>query len=350
MSAVTAVRTIASAGTDVLPSGGVPLLTQFSTPAECSTRWFHSSSSGENYLFNFSRFKIASDTEYFDYYFSACLPYSTLAAVISPGVCPSGREAGNIVYYSAEQLYVGECCPSGWWVTEPGRTGCSTIFTTPWTAITGYTESGTTYWDSPMVITTTGINTVRDGDGSIVMRLPYTTSSVTKKSTTVVSSGIASAEPFQIFWKAEDLRLFPTEYASSLASRIDVPFATSTPASPGARLGSGTPQTSTPVPGLSTAAKAGIGVGSVLGSAVAIGALVITLLWRRRSQRRRDELVAEGDGDHIMRLELPGEDAIKKPEVAYIIPEVHGKALNEVDATPRAIAEIDSRNIRAELV
>jgi hypothetical protein len=167
------------------------------------------------------------------------------------------------------------------------------------------------------------------------------------KNTTVVSSGVARAQAFRIFWQSKDLNQFPLEYASSLASRINIPFATSTPPAPGAGPGTGIPPpTSSPTPELSTAAKTGIGVGAALGCAFAIGTIFITLLWRR--QRHRISSTEEEKIDLAAKPELPGDDAVKEADSsAGTHPELptNTTSVNEADADAGVIPEIDSRSV-----
>jgi hypothetical protein len=49
--------------------------------------------------------------------------------------------------------------------------------------------------------------------------------------TTVLTTGTAWAYPVKVFWHSSDLSVFPSAYAMSLASVIQVPFGNATPAS-----------------------------------------------------------------------------------------------------------------------
>jgi len=93
-------------------------------------------------------------------------------------------------------------------------------------------------------------------------------------------------------WKASDLPVFEPQYASALASRFKIDFSpTATPnvlglsatASPGTTAAVPGP-TSPPEPSsdLSTGAKAGIGVGAVIGALVLAAALLFFLRMRKR--------------------------------------------------------------------
>jgi hypothetical protein len=116
-----------------------------------------------------------------------------------------------------------------------------------------------------------------------------------------VSTGVAIVEALNIAWEITDLPKFPPAYASSVAKLAGVPY-TPTP-SPGST--SILPQqTSLPPPGLSTGAKAGIGVGAVLGAALLIGiGIVITLLCLRKRQRRSAEATDEHQGANTPEME-----------------------------------------------
>ena len=142
---------------------------------------------------------------------------------------------------------------------------------------------------APLTRTTSGITT---GSPSVVYQWrsisemgddEYLT--VTTTNTTIVNTGLAWADPIVVGWQVKDLSLFPSAYAASLANRLNIPFTPlpgMTPGLPG--------QTSPPGPpssGLSTGAKAGIGVGAVFGAASIIGVIFfLTCLLRRRRRQR----------------------------------------------------------------
>lgn len=99
---------------------------------------------------------------------------------------------------------------------------------------------------------------------------------------TSLSFGTLFVEPISLFWQASDLSNFEPNYASALAARLDVKFSATATPSPNSNELSGLPRLATPsatarvaapttslVPvdsqgshGLSTTAKAGIGVGA----------------------------------------------------------------------------------------
>jgi hypothetical protein len=102
-----------------------------------------------------------------------------------------------------------------------------------------------------------------------------------------ISAGLAVADPIIVAWQQDDFKLFPSDYASSLAQKVGITLAPD----PVSSTRSG-PTNSAPARGLSSGAKAGIGVGVVIG--VAIIGVTIVLLYMRRS--RRAETTAEGVG------------------------------------------------------
>jgi hypothetical protein len=98
----------------------------------------------------------------------------------------------------------------------------------------------------------------------------------------IVSSGTALADPVLVYWQSSDVAAFPTGYQTYLQSLIGSPLQagtnTGTPASPPILA----------LSGLSTGAKAGIGVGAAIGGillCVTVGALVL----RRRRKKRQQE-------------------------------------------------------------
>lgn len=173
---------------------------------------------------------------------------------------------------------------------------CSSLFTTPFTAIVGFTLSNTVYFD--FTWWDHGSSTFAPAPGVIVSLSSSWRMSV-YKNTTVLSSDNAWARPFEVFWQARDLRDFPEDYASSLATKIGVPFALTTPPSPGSTItvaqststsAPAAPGLSTAAPQLNTAAKAGIGAGAAMGALLLIS--VVVLIWRRRWKRRKQASIS----------------------------------------------------------
>ncbi|PVI03251.1 hypothetical protein DM02DRAFT_669915 [Periconia macrospinosa] len=326
----------------------VPLTTIFTPSVWCSTRWLHSvSSDGQQVVLNHSPsgFKAGITSNYY----GGCLPYdSTTKASFSPGVCPSGLEANALTLYTggAARTWRAVCCSSGWYDDE----GCRTTFTTPFTAITGYTESGTTYWDSSINSYLDTLETTTDPRGSVSVKSNMLISPILKVNRTVVTSGVASATPIIVAWQSSDLTVFPSDYASSLARRMGVDFATTTLASPGSSQS--IPQaTQTPPPAssttptqrppLSTAAKAGIGVGATLFAVLVITAILATLLLRRR--RKQGRKVVDGDEVELRsKAELPGE-ALNEADGNAMMPlEMEEGAPKEMDAASATALEMEA--------
>jgi hypothetical protein len=111
---------------------------------------------------------------------------------------------------------------------------------------------------------------------------------------TTITSGLAVADPIQVAWQLKDLSSFPASYATSIADRIGVsmtPTVSNTPTLPRETGASPTPQ-ATGTTKLSTSAKAGIGIGSVIG-VLAITATVI-LLWLRARRKATPAPVNNG--------------------------------------------------------
>jgi hypothetical protein len=113
---------------------------------------------------------------------------------------------------------------------------------------------------------------------------------------TVISSGMAYATPFGVYWVESDLSNFPSDYASSLASLVDATFGgnnTTADPSPGSKDG-----------GLSPGAIAGIAVG--IGLSVILGIVVLLFFWRRKKQQKKrlqqpDEAEMDGNSQEFTR-------------------------------------------------
>jgi hypothetical protein len=139
--------------------------------------------------------------------------------------------------------------------------------------------------------------------------------------TDCVFTGTVWAEPVSVYWQSSDLSLFPSAYATSLASAMNVPFLSATSPT------SSTLPTRTPE-ALSVGAKAGIGVGAFFGVAIIAGALVFVSLRRRKRQKSMQ---------HPDLPEMNGQDSGFKRMFA-------GKWRAEVDGSSKPV-EIDSRNV-----
>jgi hypothetical protein len=116
-----------------------------------------------------------------------------------------------------------------------------------------------------------------------------------------VANGIAIADPVIVGWGEHDLSTFPTEYANSLARRIGV-----TQPSITQRTGITQPPMTVPTAkvsdptgsihsSLSTGAKAGIGVGVILG--VFLVALVLFLICLQRTKKKSPAAPSENTAE-----------------------------------------------------
>jgi hypothetical protein len=152
---------------------------------------------------------------------------------------------------------------------------------------------------------------------------------------------IVSLPQVIVAWQIEDLQLFPSDYQTSLARKIGVPLPTGT--------SSRQPTNASMPDDLSTAAKAGIGVGAVVVAAI-IGLLTMILCIRRR--RKRASTIQR---PNVAELEDPDQNNTPRKwffggkwrnEVhAEAVNEVHANAVeNELDSTI-VQNELDSRNV-----
>lgn len=162
-------------------------------------------------------------------------------------------------------------------------------------------------------------------------------SSITLSNTTTITEGLAIADPIVVAWQMQDLPLMPTAYASSLATKIGVSWSASTSASPASSSGlpSETGGSPAPTKGLSTGAKAGIGVGVVLGVAALIGASIIW--WCLRRRRKAPEAT---EPETRETAELEDHDNILAGRKWFL----HGRWRNETAAEERQ-NELDSKTV-----
>ncbi|PVI00690.1 hypothetical protein DM02DRAFT_707755 [Periconia macrospinosa] len=228
----------------------------------------------------------------------------------------------------ATRVWSADCCPVG--MTSEYST-CLSEVRTPFTAITDWTEGDFVYWDMTYSRAVVDKTTTTDSKGSPTTEVRIRSIEIFKN-TTVVSFVNVLAQPVEIYWQEKDLSLFPTDYASSLATKIGVRFPANTPppASP-ASPPSIAPATSTPeaTHNLSTATRAGIGVGSVLG-ALALVATIVTLIWWRIRRKR-------GETADIEVVEMEGSGIFKKF--------LRGKWRSEVGGRSEPV-EMDARGVR----
>jgi hypothetical protein len=150
---------------------------------------------------------------------------------------------------------------------------------------------------------------------------PFSTDSATLKNFTTMPTGTAQADPVTVAWQIEDLSLFPTAYAASLAQKIGVsytvqatpgttsiiPPATNSPptlssatnSSPALSSFTNSPPPTLTSSKLSTGEKAGVAIGA---SCALIGAILFFLLMKRRRRRNTEQAakVAEMEDQHGM--------------------------------------------------
>jgi hypothetical protein len=120
-------------------------------------------------------------------------------------------------------------------------------------------------------------------------------STFTVSSITTISSALAVADPLIVAWQLEDLAVFPTAYAASLANKIGVSPTPRVQTVPDLPRETGAAPASHE---LSTAAKAGIGVGSAVG-AIIIAIAIVFLWWRARRKRA----VPTQENTHVPEME-----------------------------------------------
>ncbi|PVH91874.1 hypothetical protein DM02DRAFT_635819 [Periconia macrospinosa] len=311
-------------------------------PAKCSTRWFQIP--GENRVVNYNYPSSPFTGKMQKNYFEDCYTSFRL------GMCPNGIPVNAIAMTSSEDsapMWTGKCCVLGTWE----RSFCQTTFSTPFTAIVGYTTSGTTFWDytGPASDAASGVATPTPTKGG---SSSPGSSIVTFKNTTVIPFGTLFDTPFTVAWKSTDLYSFPSAYAVSVASQMGVSF-TVTP-SPGAttiinalntsgiggnggREREGGADEVASGPRVSAAGIAGIAVGCALGAIALFAAVLLTLRWRRRKRRQGLEVEGENQGDG-----LDGRIVTAYEADAY-------QPTPELFDAHVKVAEIDSQRAPAEL-
>jgi hypothetical protein len=142
----------------------------------------------------------------------------------------------------------------------------------------------------------------------------------------MITSGLAVADPVIVAWQAEDLPSFPNDYQTSLAQKIGVP------------LPAGTPSSQPTSKDLSTAAKAGIGVGAVLIAAI-VGIILVIL--RVRKRRKHASTIQESG---IAEMEDQDQNNTQRKWFfgGKWRNEAHAEGVHEVPAEP-VQNELDSR-------
>jgi hypothetical protein len=142
----------------------------------------------------------------------------------------------------------------------------------------------------------------------------------------MITSGLAVADPVIVAWQVEDLVSFPSNYQTSLAQKIGVP-------------------SSQPISNdLSTAAKAGIGVGAVLVAAI-IGIILVILRIRKR---RKHASTTQESGIAEMEDQDQNNTQRKWFFGGKWRNEAYAEGVHEVPAEP-VQRELDSRIVQNEL-
>jgi hypothetical protein len=148
----------------------------------------------------------------------------------------------------------------------------------------------------------------------------------------MITSGLAVADPVIVAWQVEDLVSFPSNYQTSLAQKIGVP------------LPAGTPSSQPISNDLSTAAKAGIGVGAVLVAAI-IGIILVILRIRKR---RKHASTTQESGIAEMEDQDQNNTQRKWFFGGKWRNEAYAEGVHEVPAEP-VQRELDSRIVQNEL-
>jgi hypothetical protein len=188
---------------------------------------------------------------------------------------------------------------------SPTNMFCQSTFTTAFTAlgpifITKVIEGTTVFTVVYDTSTTESIDRYTASDGEVLTAwIRDDLSGIQLKSPTTLTSGTARAGPMTVYWQSSDLSNFPSAYAASLASLLNLTLEATTTSST---------VSSTPIPGpsgtpgptatsLSTGAKVGISVGTALGSlALSIVLIMLFLRHRRRKRAAQDSAVPEMSG------------------------------------------------------
>lgn len=172
---------------------------------------------------------------------------------------------------------------------------CISYIATPLVAYVVPSQAATTYVSAGIL---SSVAQPSSTVSNIASTLPHTPTS----SAFTVTSGIAIADPIVVAWQAEDLTLFPTDYANSLVQK----GYTAAIQAPGSETATTDSQARNRREGLSTGAKAGLGAGIAL-TLVALGVVVGFLLIRRQRKHATSsrELVIpemeDQDQDHAGR-------------------------------------------------
>ncbi|KAL6707676.1 hypothetical protein ACN47E_003797 [Coniothyrium glycines] len=243
--------------------------------------------------------------------YSSCLPPSftpDTSFYYSPGLyCPAGYSTAcsSTQVIGSETATIATCCPSGF--SCQGRTRSAY----PWEYTLGCTSAcsssySLTYTDASTLIPTTC--NLGFGLNAYSVQLRYRSADLATRSPP------ASSSPASV------------TAAAAPAPTTSLSAATSAPSSPG------------PDDGLSTGAKAGIGVGSVLG--VALVAAICSLAWVLRSKSRSGHrYTGPEQAELVERAPAPYDAPPEKPGGAYTATTYHHHAAPQEYAPIDGIAE-----------
>jgi hypothetical protein len=170
----------------------------------------------------------------------------------------------------------------------PWDKACVKTFTTATTALFTFT---TTMLDTVANYNTTILTLVDISNTGDCCDLQTDCGTTRLSSPIVLTSGMVMAQSTRVYWQSSDLSAFPSDYASSLAVLMKVPFGSSSTTSSSTTSPTSTPiptNTSKPSPRLGPGAQAGIGVG------VLLSVIILLYIWRRRKRQ------------HQQRTEHPG--------------------------------------------
>ncbi|KAH6612510.1 hypothetical protein C7974DRAFT_79642 [Boeremia exigua] len=268
--------------------------------------------------------------------YRSCQPFR-LAPTYSPGICPDGQTVAEVTAWQIKAatghrtFWQASCCRSGMTFGPEFYEACISTFATPLQALALIVTSpssgaaaSTTYEYETLVFVTSASSW----------------STTTVSSTTLLSTGLAVADPIVVAWLDENLGLFPPEYVASLAAR----FSMTVPSSTG-RLA---PPTATPAAGLSSGAKIGIGVGAAVGVLAAVIAGVWLCLKRRRKPQTSDPHaslpeMADQDGE-LARKKWWGAGKWRSEVASHAEPqELESKSVRVVPGPP---AELDGAELQ----
>lgn len=157
---------------------------------------------------------------------------------------------------------------------------CEKTFSSPMTALTNFTTTLSVDIDTTVTVPAIDLTTMLCAGSNPCQ--PETTLGRPVE----VKSGVAHARPMVVYWQSSDLSGFPYEYASSIASVINVTwqnFTTTSPPPPTPRA-----KNSGPSPG----AIAGIAVG--IGVFLIVSIVLLLYLRRRMKQKQQQRLQHPG--------------------------------------------------------